>query len=116
MNVLSKEQLQDAARCSTHRTCMGCLLDDITESVYDCRQMCAKSALHYMDKCERQAALLKQARAALELIHSDYDGFRHSPKIKRLLQGNTDIMTNMRWTEGLDKAWAAIAEIDGEGN
>jgi hypothetical protein len=52
--LLSREQLQDAARCSTHRTCMGCLLDDITESVYDCRQMCAKTALHYMDKAEGQ--------------------------------------------------------------
>jgi hypothetical protein len=138
--ILNREQLQDATRCSTHRTCMGCLLDDITESVYDCRQMCAKSALHYMDKCEqleerlenyvsntmyeeckedkifyrslveRQAAVLKQARAALEIATGAISSGR--------LVSIGELNNTYRCQIGVstqEKLYAAIAAIDGEG-
>jgi hypothetical protein len=108
--ILNREQLQDATRCSTHRTCMGCLLDDITESVYDCRQMRAKSALHYMDKCERQAAVLKQARAALEIATGAISSGR--------LVSIGELNNTYRCQIGVstqEKLYAAIAAIDGEG-
>ena len=51
--MLTKKQLQDATRCSTRRACSVCSLDKITESVYDCRQQCAKTALAYREMLER---------------------------------------------------------------
>jgi hypothetical protein len=90
MNVLSKEQLQDAARCNERMTCDGCRLKDVPVL---CREACAKTALHYMDKCERQAAVLRQAREAMEQIVNKYQPIGGK----------------------IHAAIAAIAAIDGEG-
>jgi hypothetical protein len=100
--ILSREQLQDAARCAEYPediTLGGCCElcgmarknGDGFHGVDRCVEYCAETALHYMDKCERQAAVLKQAREVL-----------------------TDWLV-ARTEEGKAKKRAAIAAIDGEG-
>jgi ferredoxin len=101
--ILSREQLQDAARCAEYPediTLGGCCElcgmarknGDGFHGVDRCVEYCAETALHYMDKCERQAAVLRQAR---EAIHNNMPCPAGTPEYNEML--------------------AAIAAIDGEG-
>jgi hypothetical protein len=102
--ILSREQLQDAARCAEYPediTLGGCCElcgmarknGDGFHGVDRCVEYCAETALHYMDKCERQAAVLRQAREAMEQIVNKYQPIGGK----------------------IHAAIAAIAAIDGEG-
>jgi ferredoxin len=101
--ILTREQLQDATRCSEYPEngdFVGCDTCKVAGENCDnfwgvdrCVESCAKTALHYMDKCERQAAVLRQAREAMEQIVNKYQPIGGK----------------------IHAAIAAIAAIDGEG-
>ncbi len=74
--LLTRERLEDAAKCYTN-WCSQCKLDKLANT-HSCMEKVAQTALHYMDAAERYRDMLEKLILAIKGEHRGGKLIRHS--------------------------------------
>jgi len=70
-DILSKEELTDAAKCNYRTECLDCGVATVCWQGRICTELCAETALHYMQRTEELEKQLKRANDRADYWEED---------------------------------------------